>query len=79
MVSALLSFIKADKVIFGARECVKNAKKIQKVLVPTDIRPASLAQLEKSKLNVESLEVSKRDVMEKLSLAFSCEAFGVLK
>lgn len=79
MVSALFSFIKADKVVFGARECVKNAKKLDKVLVPTDIRPSSLAQLEKSKLDVEDIGFTKRDVMEKLSLAFSCEAFGVLK
>lgn len=79
MVSELHSFIKADSVVFGTRECVKNAKKISKVFVPTDIRADSLALLEKSGLMVERLDATKYDVADKLELAFFCEAFGVTK
>ena len=79
MVSALHSFIKADKVLFGTRECVKNAKKIQKIFVSKDIRSSSLESLEKTRLEIEYLDVDKGEITDKLALAFFCEAFGVQK
>ena len=79
MVSALHSFIKADKVVFGTRECVKHAKKLQKVFVPYDVRAHILADLEKSGVDIEKLDVSKQEITDKLALDFFCEAFGVKK
>lgn len=79
MVSALHSFIKADKVTFGARECIKNAKKLGKVIVPYDVRPHIIESLEKAGLEVEHLDASKQEITEKLTLDFFCEAFGVKK
>lgn len=77
MVSALHSFIEAGNVVFGTRECVKHAKKMKSVFVTSDIRPSSLALLEKHGVLIESLDVTKQEAMDKLSLAFQCEAFGV--
>lgn len=79
MVSALHSFIKADKVIFGSRECVKHAKKLQKVFVAQDIRAHILADLEKSGVDIERLDANKQEITDKLALDFFCEAFGVKK
>ncbi|MEK6858925.1 MAG: hypothetical protein AABX53_03370 [Nanoarchaeota archaeon] len=79
MVSELHAFIKADKIFFGVRECTKHAKKIQKVFVPSDVRVGLLASLEKTGVEIEHLELNKRELTDKLALAFFCEAFGVKK
>lgn len=79
MVSALHSFIKADKVLFGARQCVKNAKKLDKVFVPQDVRPHIMESLQKSGVEIEQLDSTKQEITDKLALAFFCEAFGVKK
>ena len=79
MVSELHSFIKADKVLFGTRECAKNAKNIAKVFVPKDIRADSLANLQKIGVEIKQIDMSKSEIADKIALDFFCEAFGVKK
>lgn len=71
--------IENDKVFFGAREIIKNAKNIERVIVPSDCRQKSKEMLEKSNLEIEFVEFSKQELVEKLGIEFQCEAFGVKK
>ena len=71
--------IENDKVFFGVRETIRNAKNVERVIVPSDCRQKSKEMLEKSNLEIEFVEFSKQELVEKLGIEFQCEVFGVKK
>ena len=79
MMSELKKLIENDKVIFGSRECVKKANKISRVIIPNDARAETLKAFKEKDIEVEMIDSSKNEIMEKLELEFLCEAIGVKK
>lgn len=79
MVSALKDFIDEEKVFFGIRESLRNANKLDMAFVPADCRTDVLEILKKNKIEIEKLDLTKKELADKLILDFECEVFGVRK
>lgn len=79
MVSELKKSIEADKAFFGIRECVKNVKKLDRIVVCSDVRDSTMSLLRKHKMEVEILDINKKELADKLEIDFLCEVFGVKK
>lgn len=79
MVSELQHFIDEKRVFFGMRESSRNAKKLEKVFVSADARSEAIALLTKHNVQIEKLDFNKKELADKLDLAFQCEVFGVHK
>lgn len=79
MVVELKKHVDAGKVFFGIKENVKNHAKIKKAFLVNDARKETLKMLEEKKIEYDFLDVSKREVSEKLELGFLCEVFGLKK
>ncbi len=79
MVSDLSEFVKTQKVVFGARETTKHAKKLARVFVASDCRNEIVDMFKQKGLQVDFLDMPKDELMDKLALDFKCEVFGVKK
>ncbi|HLC54330.1 MAG TPA: hypothetical protein VJK07_01745 [Candidatus Nanoarchaeia archaeon] len=79
MVSELREFVDADKVIFGMRECLRNGKKLGRVFIASDTRHEMHDEIKKLGIEVEQIELSKKEISDKLGIEFLCEVFGVKK
>ncbi len=69
--------IDAGKVFFGIKQTMKNNSKLEKVLLPSNVRKETIKMLEKEGVGFEFLEVSKEEIAGKLELNFPCEVFGL--
>ena len=69
--------VESGNIFLGAKENLKNAKKIQRALVPSDCREGIVKMLTKNGVDVEIMEFSKKDIANKLELNFECEVFGL--
>jgi ribosomal protein L7Ae-like RNA K-turn-binding protein len=79
MVSELKKSIDANKTFFGIRECTKNVKKLDKVIVSADARTSTIEELKKHGAVVEITDFNKVELADKLEIDFLCEVFGVRK
>lgn len=79
MIGELNELVKKDRIVFGARECVRHSKKLDRVAVASDARTDIGEKLRGLGHDVEILELSKDELAEKLGTGFSCEVFGVKK
>lgn len=79
MVNELRESIASDKILFGQRECTKHMNKLQKIFVPSDARTHVTQPFEKAHIAIERLDLTRKELADKLALAFFCEMFGVTK
>ncbi len=79
MILELKKGIADEKVIFGAKEILKNAKKISSAFVSADCRQEVISLLKNNKIGFEILENTKQDLANDLEIDFKCEVFGLTK
>jgi len=79
MVTELKKFVDANKVFFGINQSLKNANKLNRVCLPSDVRDDTIDMLKSKKIKFDVVDLSKEEISERLELDFYCEVFGLKK
>ncbi len=79
MIDELKKSIREGNVFFGAKENIKNLKNIQRIVLPSDAREETIRMLKEKEMNIDFLEISRKEASQKLELDFLCEVFGLGK
>ncbi len=77
-VKELKEAIEKNKVFFGIKQTLKNAKKVSNVFVSKDVRDETVEKLEKAEIEFVVLK-SKDELARELNLDFTCEVFSIKK
>ena len=79
MVDEIRDAIKEEKVVFGVKQSLKNAKDLNKVILAVDCRDQIKQLMRVNKVKFEILDFSKEEIASRLGLDFQCEIFGLRK
>lgn len=79
MVHELKNSVEEDKVFFGIKQCLKKSSEIGGAVIVSDSRDEIKKLLKANGISFREIELSKREVAERLSIDFECEVFGIRK
>lgn len=79
MIHELKKSIDNNVVLFGVKEALRHSKNLDVAYVPADCRQETLSLLGNNNVEIEVMDISKKELAEKLELNFRCEVFGLKK
>ena len=79
MMHVLKQGLDSGKLHFGIKQALKKADSIEKVYISMDCRNQVKSLLEKNKLDVIQLNLSKNEISIQLAIGFKSEVFSLLK